>query len=127
MPAPSYSLQLGKTALIFFPPFYPDTRTEHPSADAQVVQVIIKPRKSTKRCIELFYKFERDITTAIESLLLGHIVARLPERVTIEGEGYALRGHRRPWKYGQTFVKFSWGEKELRASDDKWIFELDPE
>ncbi|KAG6873082.1 hypothetical protein C0995_003126 [Termitomyces sp. Mi166 len=113
MPAPSYSLQLGQTALIFFPPLYPDASTEHPSTEAQVVQVIVKPRyasssilhqymrvkltwrehrKPTRRCIEVFYRFERDITTAIESLLLGHIISPLPERLSIEGDGYVLYG-----------------------------------
>ncbi|KAG6826728.1 hypothetical protein H0H92_014693 [Tricholoma furcatifolium] len=142
MSSPSYLLRLGKTALIFFPPYYLDATSEHPTTETQVIQVTIKAqyasiltsvhvdhkghRNIDKQCIDLFYRNERSITAAIESVLLAHMVAPLPERVNMEDEGYTLHGTRVPWTYGAKKVKFTWGNQDLRAADDKWVFVIEP-
>ncbi|KAG1809125.1 uncharacterized protein BJ212DRAFT_617112 [Suillus subaureus] len=71
---------------------------------------------------------QRDITTAIETLLLGHVNGsdseKLPKRVIIREDrllGYVLVGERRQWTYGRR-KQFYWGGHPLRSSEDKWVF-----
>jgi hypothetical protein len=73
----------------------------------------------------------------IESIVLAHISIPLPPEVVVRGKGYALSGsesskllcrendtrtaERKPWKYGRS-LKLGWGEEQIHASAEKWIF-----
>ncbi|RDB30008.1 hypothetical protein Hypma_014130 [Hypsizygus marmoreus] len=124
---PSYCLPLNKAVLVFFPS-QPDAMIlpEEPPSQPRVVQVIVKQEgRSTINDIATYFLAQHDITTAVESVLLAHLTSALPPTITIEGKGYVLHGVRKEWKYGRG-LQLSWGEKDVHACDDKWIFVFAP-
>ncbi|GLB42349.1 hypothetical protein LshimejAT787_1103640 [Lyophyllum shimeji] len=99
---------------------------DRPFSEPQVVQVCIKPKgESTVDGLFKFFAAQKDITTAIESIVLAHIKSPLPASVIVQGEGYTLHGFRKPWAYGKR-VRFTWGSREVSAAEDKWVFLFDP-
>ncbi|KAG1773255.1 hypothetical protein EV702DRAFT_582111 [Suillus placidus] len=124
-------LPLNKTRLLYL------EAQPHNSATAEslnhigtVVQVTIRSRNASPSKAELaiFAIEQHDITTAIETLLLGHVNGsdseKLPKRVVIREDrllGYVLVGERRKWTYGRR-KQFYWGKHPLRSGEDKWVF-----
>lgn len=124
---PAYRLPHKRSTLIFFPPDdYGMHITRRPLSEAQVVQVRVKQKGvSTVDGLFKFFDAQKDITTAVESIVMAHIWSPLPANLVVEGEGYTLHGFRKPWTYGKR-VRFTWGRRKVRAADDKWVFVFDP-
>ncbi|KAG2099297.1 uncharacterized protein F5147DRAFT_339369 [Suillus discolor] len=126
------ALPLNKTRLLYLEAQLHNSAESLNPGDhiGTVVQVTIKSRNPSPSKVELaiFAIEQHDITTAIETLLLGHVNGsdseKLPKRVVIREDrllGYVLVGERRKWTYGQR-KQFYWGRYPLRSSEDKWIF-----
>ncbi|KAG1729963.1 uncharacterized protein EDB91DRAFT_1158407 [Suillus paluster] len=127
-----YKLPLNKTRLLYLEAQRHNNATADLSslggAIGTVVQVTIKSRSArpSKAELAIFAIEQHDITTAIETLLLGHVndTERLPKRVVIREDrllGYILVGERKRWTYGRR-KQFYWGGHPLRSGEDKWVF-----
>ncbi|KAI4522315.1 hypothetical protein K523DRAFT_375348 [Schizophyllum commune Tattone D] len=116
----NYYLRLDDATLIFFP------STDGEKSGGVVVQVLMMlaqshPDISTVEMALEFYAVQREVTDVVKAILYGHIISGLPEQVTYEGFGFVLRGSRKEWKYGQR-LQFAWGDNEVQACRDKWVF-----
>lgn len=68
-----------------------------------------------------YLRAQRDITTAIERLLVAHILSPLPHQIRLEGNGYSLHGEHKEWKYGKA-LQLAWGDQRVRPCKEKWSF-----
>jgi len=76
--------------------------------------------------VQTFFRVQDDITEIIEKILLVHLASPFPSTtIIVEGDGYVLYGERKKWTYGKT-LRLSWGNQDIRASDEKWLFVFDP-
>ncbi|KAF8174109.1 hypothetical protein BJ912DRAFT_67170 [Pholiota molesta] len=120
--AHKYYLSLNKPALLFFPSTSREINHGLDGAKNHVVMVTIKARQhNIAKEMSTFYFLQYEITKVIESIVLAHISIPLPPEVVVRGKGYALSGKRKPWKYGRS-LKLGWGEEQIHASAEKWIF-----
>ncbi|KAF7426406.1 hypothetical protein PC9H_008774 [Pleurotus ostreatus] len=119
----NYTLPLNAATLVTF----------HDAAQKglglRICQVMISTATSASRKeptvdeLATFFIFQHEISKAVESILLADILAPLPEKIILEGDGYTLVGTeaRRDWRFGAT-INARWGKEPLVPTDSKWRF-----
>ncbi|KAF9500631.1 hypothetical protein BDN71DRAFT_1440054 [Pleurotus eryngii] len=117
----NYTLPLNTATLITF----------HDAAQKdlglRICQVMISTAASASRNgptveeLATFFIFQHEISKAVESILVADILAPLPEKILLEGDGYTLVGTRRDWWFGAT-INARWGKEPLVPTDSKWRF-----
>ncbi|KAJ6582906.1 hypothetical protein DFH09DRAFT_1309161 [Mycena vulgaris] len=116
----SYRLRLSESTLVFFPPQATNCRGLH---EPYVVQVMIRPqtRSPTREDVATYYDAQEEITAAVEAILLQNIITPLQNKIEIDGDGYFLTAEKKEWVYGKG-LGLKWGDEEVRACADKWVF-----
>ncbi|KAL4256305.1 hypothetical protein AB1N83_011621 [Pleurotus pulmonarius] len=113
----NYTLSLNEAALITF-------HEANKPLHSRICQVMIStPNRNQPNIDELatFFNNQHEISKAVESILLADILAPLPEKIILEGDGYMLAGTRRDWRFG-AMINARWGEEPLVPANSKWRF-----
>ncbi|KAJ7918446.1 hypothetical protein B0H13DRAFT_2436507 [Mycena leptocephala] len=145
----SYRLRLEQSTLVFFPP---QTRDGWDLHESWVVQVMMKlelqercvssiyalvamhmgfnasnvpGRYPTREEVAAFYDAQEEITAAVETILIENLIMPLQKTIEIDGDGYVLVAEKKEWAYGQR-LSLKWGDEEVRACADKWVFYFHP-
>ncbi|TFK73509.1 hypothetical protein BDN72DRAFT_834636 [Pluteus cervinus] len=131
----SFYLPSNKTTIVFFPP---DGTTGpkggSPLNDPHIVQVKVRLAKTTQLDRIAYAEAQSDVSQAIQTVLLAHILRPFPRGDTlpgcehlsdgdiiVEGKGYRLHGSFKPWDSGRTLV-LEWGTLRIKPCSDKWNF-----
>ncbi|KAF5310917.1 hypothetical protein D9619_007754 [Psilocybe cf. subviscida] len=116
-----YTLPLNGTTLIFFPP-QANTIEEHEHDVSRAVQVRMKQaHQDTMREMLVFFDVQYDISKAVETIIFAHIIASLPSKVTVKGDGFVLTGKRKSSSLAKS-LNLAWDGKKVFVCDYRWIF-----
>ncbi|KZT02986.1 uncharacterized protein LAESUDRAFT_814974 [Laetiporus sulphureus 93-53] len=111
---------LNDTVLVFLHP--DDTLLPSPI----VVQVSVKIEGPERvESIAAYFNAQRDIADLVKRVITAHLREPLPRPVVFEGDAYTLAARCVRWTYGKK-VKLAWGEEDVLAGDDKWVFVFRP-